>query len=590
MANANLTILTDANTFGDETILVNNLANAINQLRNGLFYADGGSLTLANGTLIISSSNGTVLSISGNATFSQQITTASILNTGGATIQGNTVLFTSNSVLVQVANTVVAKYLISNTNLTAVNVSTNGYMGLSGSSLSNTIAPLISFFNELATLNVNSAFMVSNTGNVYVKGSLDVEGTANIKTLNANTFSVNTLSLGGTADLYDIVFDPTSTYFQQNGNLTINDLIVKGNQTIQGVTTLASDAFQLRTGLAPDGSGYFEVWRGNTLNVNASIEFNNVANVWQATANDAQTALTILTTANLVDSTISTSTTNAATANAVNAAVQQAISGAKMIVASAGAFVAQRQGVDFLANSIISLNVTANSSNTSLVDVKIQANVVDSYLSNSTTAAATANAVNAAYAAAISQAIGNAKAIFAEGGAFVAQRQGVDFLDGNNIVITVTANTGNTSLVDVITSLASNLSGTVNTDSFTMVQPTLQAQKETYVNVGTITGNTIIDCSQGTYFDLTLANNANLTFQNVAPSGHTTTIQLLIRQGANGGNTVTLTNAVHWSDNSTPVLSTGANTMDVLQVFTYNGGSIWWGAQVLANIAGANVY
>lgn len=110
-----------------------------------------------------------------------------------------------------------------------------------------------------------------------------------------------------------------------------------------------------------------------------------------------------------------------------------------------------------------------------------------------------------------------------------------------------------------------------------------------YSNTGTITGDLNLDCAKGSFFDYTLASNPEITLQNCTTNGTTTTIQLLLRQSANGGNTVTFANTIYWSDNATPTLSTTANTGDVLQFTTFNGGVMWMGAQIYANMAGMNV-
>jgi hypothetical protein len=586
MSNANISLITTANVFQDWLIQTNNLANSVNELRNGNYFKDQNGITIANGSLTISGTLGTLLSVSGNTTISQQLTVGSILDFGDHTVQGNNLIMTAVAGLLQAANGIQAKYIVANTGMGTQNLNAAGYIVFSGINLNPNVSPNVPFWGGLAMINIANKIFMSNTGNTYMNANVWIAN-ANVQNLIAQSLLVL-----GELDAYDIILDPTRSYSIVNGNAVFNNLTVQGNTIIVGQTLNTTDTLQLRSNTASDGDGKILVYRGSGLNQNARLSFNHTSNVWQAGANDTNGLSTILTTANITDSFSSNSVINVASANAVNAVYAASISNATAVVANSGVFVAQRKGLNFSANSVLSLNVSANGANANLVDIVIQANVIDTYTSNSTTAVATANAVNAAYGAAITQAVGNAKAVFANNGAFVAQRQGLDIIAGNNITINVASNTANANLVDVKIDLSSNitLQGTVTAANNLIDKPTIKAQRQSYVNVGSVTGATTINLALGDFFDLTLVGNITLTFQNAATSGTTSTVQLMLRQTANGGNTVTFVNNVHWSDNITPVLTTTGNTMDVVQLFTYNNGTIYWGAQVLANIAGANNY
>ena len=589
MANANLTLLATSNTFQDWMVLTNNLANSVNELRNGNYYKDNQGFTIANGSIVISGSLGTLLSVSGNTTISQQLTVATILGTSDATIQGNNFLLTTSTVLAQVANTLRAKNLISNTVGTFQNVNAAGVVVLTGNNVTNAVAQTLSFFNELAVLNVNGQFFITNTGNLQIGGTIwandalatvnvagktniamdtaigqnlavvlnatvggngNVAGilnvatqivtplanittanittaniatgnvggvlnvatqlvatlaniatsntvtanigtanvggilnvatqavlavaniatentqsativtakitnanvaqvlnvatqlvtplanvttanittaniatanatqvitpTANITTANVNAFvatsanvsnilnvatqivtplanvtTLNASSLAlataniatlnaagavvtGNLTATSIIFDSAGSYTQAQGNLTVNNLTVKGNQAILGTVINSSDTLQLRSNVGTDGDGHLDIWRGTTVNANAQLKFASGSGVWQATANDSQTFNTLLTTANLTDTFTSNSTINAATANAVNAAYAGAIANAKGVVANNGVFVAQRQGLNIISGTNISLNVAANGANTQLTDITV---------------------------------------------------------------------------------------------------------------------------------------------------------------------------------------------------------------------------
>lgn len=117
-----------------------------------------------------------------------------------------------------------------------------------------------------------------------------------------------------------------------------------------------------------------------------------------------------------------------------------------------------------------------------------------------------------------------------------------------------------------------------------LMNATLRAYRE-YLTNTTITGNTTIDLGLSNYYRLRLAANANLTFSNAALAGNVSTVTLVLVQSANGGNVVTFTNTVNWSDSQTPVLTTTANKLDVLQIVTMDGGVRFIGGQSFANVS-----
>ncbi|MGH7744748.1 MAG: hypothetical protein ACREQ5_08035, partial [Candidatus Dormibacteria bacterium] len=123
-----------------------------------------------------------------------------------------------------------------------------------------------------------------------------------------------------------------------------------------------------------------------------------------------------------------------------------------------------------------------------------------------------------------------------------------------------------------------------------IIQPTLKAQREVYTNNGLMTANVNLDVSQGSFFDLMLIGNFYITLQNVASVGNTSTITIILRQSSNGSNTVSWSNTIRWSDNTQPVLTTTANTLDVIQLFSYNNGTFFIGSQIMANVPKANIY
>jgi len=131
-----------------------------------------------------------------------------------------------------------------------------------------------------------------------------------------------------------------------------------------------------------------------------------------------------------------------------------------------------------------------------------------------------------------------------------------------------------------------NLNGSLTfANASTLASPKLQAYQETVTTIGTVSGATNINCALSNIFDITLgAASVTFTFTNPPASGTAQPITVILRQDATGNRTATFTNA-KYTDGSVPVLSTGANQVDVLTFFTVNGGTFWFGTFAMANVS-----
>ena len=116
MANANITYILQANTFDDWRIATNNLANGANQLRNGNYYKDGGTMTLgpAAGPLTIAATSGVMLYVGADAYVANALTAGYVHSLGDILVDGLNGIYSNANVLVQVANNIQTKNLISN--------------------------------------------------------------------------------------------------------------------------------------------------------------------------------------------------------------------------------------------------------------------------------------------------------------------------------------------------------------------------------------------------------------------------------------------------------------------------------------------
>lgn len=116
-----------------------------------------------------------------------------------------------------------------------------------------------------------------------------------------------------------------------------------------------------------------------------------------------------------------------------------------------------------------------------------------------------------------------------------------------------------------------------------IVNPIFQTYKET-VNAVTINTTTqTLDLSTTNIFNLSMANNVTLTFNNPPASGTAYSFMLYCKQDATGSRTITWPATVKWPNGSAPTMSTGSNKIDVFNFFTLDGGTTYLGALSLAN-------
>lgn len=163
-------------------------------------------------------------------------------------------------------------------------------------------------------------------------------------------------------------------------NATVGNLTILGNQTLVGESLLDADLILLRANASVDGPATIRSRRTGTGN--AEVRFNNAANVWQATSNAAVGYSTILTMANVENSTFSTSLFNVATASAVSTAYSlgisafnesQAAANTLLVAQNNSTIVAKSNGVNFVNTANVKVTVTSGAFNRANVEFDIAA-------------------------------------------------------------------------------------------------------------------------------------------------------------------------------------------------------------------------
>ncbi|HEX6258481.1 MAG TPA: hypothetical protein VFZ48_03305 [Candidatus Saccharimonadales bacterium] len=100
---------------------------------------------------------------------------------------------------------------------------------------------------------------------------------------------------------------------------------------------------------------------------------------------------------------------------------------------------------------------------------------------------------------------------------------------------------------------------------------------ETYFDAGNSGTAITLNLSNGNVQKLTLTDNCTLTLASPA-TGAMRSLTLLVFQDGTGSRTITWPGTVKWGIASTPTLTTTASRMDIISLFTVDGGTNWYGA------------
>lgn len=89
-------------------------------------------------------------------------------------------------------------------------------------------------------------------------------------------------------------------------------------------------------------------------------------------------------------------------------------------------------------------------------------------------------------------------------------------------------------------------------------------------------GAITFDFDVGNIFSVALTENiTSITFSNVPASGAVNAV-LLLTQDATGSRTITWPASVKWAGGMAPTLSTAASSVDLISMFSVDGGTTWY--------------
>lgn len=100
---------------------------------------------------------------------------------------------------------------------------------------------------------------------------------------------------------------------------------------------------------------------------------------------------------------------------------------------------------------------------------------------------------------------------------------------------------------------------------------------ETYFDAGNSGAAITLDLANGNVQKLTLTANCTITLTNPV-AGAMRSLTLLAFQDATGSRTIAWPASVKWGDAGAPILTLTASRMDIISLFTVDGGVTWYGA------------
>ncbi len=106
--------------------------------------------------------------------------------------------------------------------------------------------------------------------------------------------------------------------------------------------------------------------------------------------------------------------------------------------------------------------------------------------------------------------------------------------------------------------------------------PVLTGVREAIVNIGNATGTQTLNLHTGNIFQIRPTGNITIVFSNIPASG--TFVGVLIRHEGDGAlRTYAWPANTKWAYGEAPTFTTTSGKFDIVSLFTYNGGTNWFG-------------
>ena len=145
-----------------------------------------------------------------------------------------------------------------------------------------------------------------------------------------------------------------------------------------------------------------------------------------------------------------------------------------------------------------------------------------------------------------------------------------------NEYLEVEHNADGTHKTDYLPKSGGTMTGDVDMADHVVSQPEIKDYSETVVTADS-EANYEVNLANGNILELTLTDNCTLSFSNPPASGKAGSVTLILHQDGDGSRTVTWPDSVTWASGTAPTLSTTASAIDIIQLFTTDGGTTWRG-------------
>ncbi|MBA1147416.1 DUF2793 domain-containing protein [Ectothiorhodospiraceae bacterium WFHF3C12] len=107
--------------------------------------------------------------------------------------------------------------------------------------------------------------------------------------------------------------------------------------------------------------------------------------------------------------------------------------------------------------------------------------------------------------------------------------------------------------------------------------PQLRDHSETSPTPAPAAGTLDVDVSAGSVAEVTLDQDVTtLNLNNPAPSGQASSLTLVLVQDGTGGRSITWPSSIAWAGGAAPTLTGTANSVDIVTLFTRDGGTTWF--------------
>lgn len=145
-----------------------------------------------------------------------------------------------------------------------------------------------------------------------------------------------------------------------------------------------------------------------------------------------------------------------------------------------------------------------------------------------------------------------------------------------NEYLEVEHNPDGTHKTDYLPLAGGTLTGHVDAADNVVSQAEIKDYSETVVTANSGAAYTV-DLANGNIVELTLTDNCTLSFSNPPATGKAGSVTLILHQDGTGNRTVTWPASLKWSNATAPTLSATAAAIDIIQLFTTDGGTTWRG-------------